>query len=756
MTVQYKHIGTRRPLIEGREKVTGRTRFVADLQLPGTVYGRPILSPYAHAKITEIDKSEAEALPGVIAVLTAADLPTRDKVIRSRMTATLAKEAVHFVGQPVVLVVAENMMIAEDAVDLVYIDYEPLPAVTNLLTAIEHSSPAVWPNGIPKDESDMGSIHGGGGDDDEATKPTPKYNNIHAENHFERGDITAGFAAADVIIEREYTCNIVHQGYIEPHAAVTVPSPLDDSIDVYAAVQGKFWLRDDLAKLLDLPLHKVRVHSVDVGGGFGAKYGILDGLGASAAVALGRPVKIILSRSDDFLTTMPAPAIHLRVKTGAKQDGTITAIQMEAFCDNGVYFGWAQGWLIGFACGGYYKCDNLQIDVWEVLTHKPPIGAYRAPAMPQGTFALESNIDDMAAALGIAPFDFRRQNAAEPGDPAGNGKPWRTIGFKQCLDALADHPLIANPNLQANEGVGIAIAGWGTNVGPADATCRVDTDGSVVLQTGQVDLTSNSSAFVLIVAESMGVSPSDVVVVNTDTTGAFAPGSGGSQVTYSVAGAVRDAADSAAQQVREIAADMLEAAAADIELIDGRVQVRGVPDKALSLAQVAQNARSKRGGQGPIVGDGKSALPEPSPAASVHLVKVHVDPVSGKVTPRHYVCAQDVGKAINPLLVEGQMHGGMAQGLGFALHEAMIYDENGQLLTGSFLDYDLPQSDQVPTLEAIMVENPSPISPFGMRGVGEPPIIGGAAAVANAIRQAVGVRPTELPIRAEHVWQARL
>ncbi|MGB0386569.1 MAG: xanthine dehydrogenase family protein molybdopterin-binding subunit [Ardenticatenaceae bacterium] len=749
-STEYKYVGKGRKLVEGFEKVTGAARYAADVVLPGMLYGRPILSPYAHAKIVSVDKSAAEGMPGVVAVLTADELPTKDKVITSRNSAILAKEKVLFVGQPVVVVVAESEMAAADAAEAVEIEYEPLPAAIDLLDAIKPDAPAVWPNGLPTGE-DMSNLHAQTEASDEKDEET--LNNVHDETHHERGDVKAGFAAADLIVERTYRTNFIHQSYMEPHACVAEPDLQGRSITIYTSTQGHFAVRGEVSKLLSMPSSRVKVVPMTFGGGFGAKYGIIDPLTSSVAMALKRPVRIVLSRSEDFLSTMPAPAMVIELKTGAKKDGTLTAIQASVFTDNGA-FPFKHGGIIAMLLGGYYKCDNFKIDCYEVHTNKAPIGAYRAPGSPQATFALDCNMDDMARELGLDPLEFRLQNAAQEGDPMGDGRPWPAIGIKKCIKRMQAHPAWQNRHKNPNEGIGIAVGGWPTFMTPAEAICRVDTDGAVALQVGSVDISGVNSSFVLVAAEILGVNPDQVMLVPNDTSGPFAPNSGGSQVTYSVAGAVRMAAQNAKNKLLEVAAKKFEADTQDIEIVEGLAQVKGVPSRTIPIGELAHLARYTPGGPGPIVGEGHAAMKDPAPCFVTHLIKVAIEPETGQIKPTQYVGVQDVGFAINPMMVEGQMHGGMAQGLGMALHEATIYDENGQLVTGSFMDYCLPRANHIPSIETIMLHNPSTNGPFGARGVGEPPIIAGAAALSNAIKDATGKRLTELPMNNQKLWQA--
>lgn len=749
---QFKYLGKPRKLVEGAEKVTGHVNYVADLNLPGMLHARPVLSPYAHAEIGPIDKSMAEAVPGVVAVLTAYDLPTKDKVIASRNSAILAKERVLWRGQPVAVVVAESDSAAADGAELVFIDYTPLPAAVDLLDAISPDAPVIWPAGLPSADTDLSAAHGNVDKAESTAGALPP--NVFEKNQHGWGDVAQGFAEADVVVEHTYRSNMVHQSYMEPHACVAETDPLGRSLTLHTSTQGAYLVRDEVANLLSMPVSKVRVVPMTFGGGFGAKYGILEPLTAAIAVTLKRSIRLVLTRSEDFATTTPAHGTVIELKTGAKKDGLLCALQAKIIVDNGI-FSFNIGGIAATLIGGYYRCPHVKIEDYEVNTNKPQAGAYRAPGAPQITFALESNMDEMARALKLDPLEFRWLNAVETGDRMGSGSPWPEIGLKDVLATMREHPAWKERNPGENEGVGIAVGGWPSFMGPAAAICKVDTDGSVVVQSGAVDISGVNSSFVLVAAEVLGVSPDDVEIVSGDTQrGPFAPNSGGSQVLYSVAGAVSNAAGAAKEKLLQIAAEEFEANPVDIEFVEGHAQVKGVPDRQIKIGDLVSTARSKGGGVGPIVGEGNNAIPENAPGFVVHLVKAAVDPDTGDVTLNQYIAVQDVGFALNPMMVEGQMHGGAVQGIGIGLHEAMVYDDGGQLLSGSFMDYDVPRIDSVPPIETVIVEHPSPQGPFGARGIGEPPIIAGPAAIANAVRNAVGVRVLELPIRSETLWQA--
>ena len=482
----FKYIGKPRPIIDGREKVTGYAKYAGDIHIPGMVYLRPVLAQVANGIIESIDKAEAEAMPGVIAVFTAEDLPTKDALINSRNNAVLAKERTLWVGQPVAVVVAESEAIASDAAELVMVNVDPQPVVTEVIEAIKPDAPKVWPNGFPTGDDDLSSLHGNtakgeaGGEGD--------INNLHTKNQFVRGDVEKGFAESDVIVEQRYRVASIHQAYMEPHACVVEPTPFG-GLNVYTSTQNMFAVRGGLASLLELPIHDIVVKPAAFGGGFGAKYGIYEPLVAAVAMVVKQPCKLVMSRSDDFLSSTPAPEIVIDIKTGAKSDGTVTALEASVYTNNGV-FSFTHGGMIAGPLGGLYKWEHVKIDCYEVNTFATPVGAYRAPGAPQGCFAVEGNVDQMVSQLGMDLLEFRYKNAVETGDFTGTGGPWKTtIGMKECLDAAREHPLWKNR--KPGDGVGIGVGAWPNFSGNAEVTCRVDTDGRLRMETGIVDISGH-------------------------------------------------------------------------------------------------------------------------------------------------------------------------------------------------------------------------------------------------------------------------
>jgi len=748
-------LGRSIPRVYGGEKVAGLTRFAGDVALPGLLHARLVTSPHPHARIVSIDTATARAVPGVVGVLTGRDLPLAHPSAGSRNRAPLALEEVFFAGHPVAAVVAQTEAIAEDAAALVAIEWEELPALPDMLAAMRPDAPRVGPGGGGDTEEEL-SMHGA--EAGAADETAPEGPNIATTSHLTRGDVEAGLREADVVIERTYTTSMLHQGYLEPRAAVAAMDALGQ-VTVWSSTQALFFTRAEVAEALGLPEHRVRVIAMPIGGGFGGKFVLLEPLVAALAVAVRRPVSLVLTRNEEFLVTTPAPLSRFEVALGARRDGTLTALRARVLFDAGA---WA-GAPLSIAClllSSYYRVANLDVRGIEVRTHKPGCGAYRAPGAPQATFAIESAMSELAARLGLDPLALRLRNAVAEGDPTGTGRPWPRIGLRECLEALQrarGGATRARPaKADVVRGVGVAVGGWMGGVEPASAVCRVNGDGSLSVIVGSVDMSGTNTGLVQITAEAFGAAPERVRVVNADTESApYAGASGGSKITYTVGAAVKAAAEDARRQVLAIAAAHLEAAEADLEITDGRVAVRGVPDRGVSIAELARMATEFGGKYEPIFGRGASATTARAPGFAAHLAEVEVDRATGEARLVRYVVAQDVGRAINPAAIEGQIRGAVAQSVGWGVLEQIAYDDSGRLLSGTLMDYALPRSTQVPPeVEVILVEVPSERGPFGARGVGEPPVVAGAAAIANAIADATGVRLTALPITAEAIAAA--
>jgi len=724
--------------------------------VPGMLHARLVTSPHAHARIVSIDTSAARAVPGVVGVFGGRDLPLTRPHPSSRNKAPLALEEVFFAGHPVVAVVAETEAIAADAAALVTVEWQELSAVTDLMEAMKPDAPRVGPE-EPGDSEEELSMHGA--EAGAADETEPKAPNVATTSHLERGDVAAGLRQADVVVERVYTTSMVHQGYLEPRAAVATVDALGH-VTVWTSTQALFFTRAEVAEALGLPEHRVRVVAMPVGGGFGGKFVLLEPLAAALAVAVRRPVSLVMTRNEEFLATTPAPQSRFEVTLGAKRDGMLAALRARVVFDAGA---WA-GAPLSIACAlltSYYRFPNFDVHGVEVRTHKPGSGAYRAPGAPQATFAIESAMSEMADRLGLDPLDFRLRNAVVEGDPTPTGRPWPRIGLRECLEALrrargGPLRLVARGDGDVVRGVGVAVGGWLGGVEPASAVCRVNGDGSVSVIVGSVDLSGTNTGLTQIAAEAFGAALHQVQVVNADTESApYAGATGGSKITYTVGAAVKAAAEDARRQTLAIAASHLEASVHDLEIADGKVLVRGAPDRAVAIAKLARMATEFGGKYEPIFGRGASATTARAPGFTAHLCEVEVDRATGAVRIVRHLVAQDVGRAINPAAIEGQIRGAVVQGVGWAMLERMSYDEGGRLLSGTLMDYALPRTTQTPDdVQVIIVEVPSERGPFGVRGVGEPPVVAGGAVIANAIADAIGVRFTALPVTSAAIVRA--
>lgn len=748
------------------EKVRGLTRFAGDMPVAGLLHARLVLSPYAHARIVNIDTSGAEAVPGVVAVYTSETLGMAHRDSSSRSQSPLAQREVFWCGHAVAIVLAETEAAADDGVAAVDVDYEILPVVMDPIAAMQPGAPETR-----LQESDTTSEIAGGGahaavaEDEVADTDEDLSQNVSDKAHYREGDMEAGWNEAEAVIERTYRTSFVHQSYIEPQSITVVPSTSGQQVTIWASSQGMFAVRSDVSEALNVPQRQVRVESVPIGGAFGGKFGLIEPLAASAAFAARRPVRLVYTRSEDLLAGNPAPQSIVTVKLGAKRDGTLVAMQARVIFDSGAYAGSAVG-LGGYILGSTYRCPNLDIRCYEVLTNKVGVGAYRAPGAPQATFALESAVDELCRELQMDPVAFRLKNGLKEGDATLDKRSprWPRIGLLECLEQVQAHPLWAKrtekkdipAELQGWKiGTGIAVGGWPGGTEPSAAACRLESDGTVTVVVGTVDLTGSDTSLALIAAEALGM-PADSVSVahdNTDTM-PYSGGTGGSKTLYSVGPAVLAAAQDARNQILTNAADMLEAASTDLEIEGDKVVVRGSPGKSIDLKDIASASMQFAGRYEPVYGRGRAAVRRSSPMFGAHVARVAVDPETGQVRVLDYLVAQDVGLAINPAEVEGQIFGGVTQGIGWALLEGLVYDENGQLLTSTFMDYALPHIQDAPHFEAIMVEVPSDLGPFGAKGVGEPPVVPPGGAIANAIYDAVGVRMTHLPITPERLFKA--
>lgn len=747
-------IGAPRRRVDGEAKVRGATRYAADLPVHGLLHARLVLASDAHARLVTIDREAALALPGVVAVLVAADLPIVEGV-QGRVGQPLAREEVVFSGQPVAIVVGESDAAATDGVDAVVVEYEPLPAVVDVEAAMAPGAPAAVRQRQDQAGEDIGAAHASvdGGAKEQADEPLS--DNVVGRHRLASGDAAAALAASAATVSGRFRTSWLHQGYLEPQAATAWLEPEGDLV-VSTATQGAFTTRDELAEAFGLSLEQVRVRPTPLGGAFGGKLMIIEPLVAGAALALRRPVRLSLTRMEDFAATNPAPAELFELEIGATRDGRLTAIRGRVVLDRGINESFNLEGLSAQLAAGPYRWQAHDLAAYGVLTNRAGIGAYRAPGAPPAAFAIESLLDELAAELELDPLELRLRNVIEEGQTGVDGKPFGVFGARECLERIREHPLWdRRARLPDSEGIGVAIGYWPGGLEPAAASCRLDRDGGLTVVTGAVDMSGTATAFVTIAAETLGVDPENVRVVAADTAAAPHAGiSGGSKITYTVGRAVERAAAQVRERLLEVAGRELEIAPEDLEVVDGVVRPIGAPSRAIAVADIAKRVLRFGSSEEPIEGHGGAAPATRAPSAAAHLSHVRVDRETGEITLLHHVVVQDVGRALNTALVEGQMLGGTTQGIGWALSEDLGYDDEGQLRAGSFAEYGLPSIDRVPPIETEIVEVPAPGGPFGAKGMAEAPVIAVAPAVANAVRAATGVRLRELPMTPVRVWAA--
>jgi CO/xanthine dehydrogenase Mo-binding subunit len=738
-------LGLRRPRTDGRAKVTGTTRYAGDLPVPGLLHARIVPSIYAHARIRGIDRSAALGVPGVVAVLAAGDLPVAG-VGPQRRFEPLAIDEVVYAGQPVALVVAETEEVAEDAAALVHIDEEPLPPVVDLLAALEPGAPPARVHVREGAESPPAF---------EADDPSAERfsGNVLGRSRDQRGDPDESFAACDVVVEGSFRTPWAYQAYMEPHVAIAWVEP-DGTLAVTASTQALFTTRNNLAAVFGLPTAKVRVTAAPIGGGFGSKQTVIEPLVAGAALALRAPVRLVLTRQEDFASTKPAQATVAELRIGATSDGRLLGLQARVVYDTGAYPESSMHTYSAPLVTGPYRWSAYDVEAIGVRTNRFAVGNYRAPTGPQLTHALETLVDEIAVRLNIDPVDLRLANLVAEGDPTASGETWPRIAAAECLDEMRSHRIwTERTGLPAGEGIGLALGVWEGTMEPSAATCRLEPDGTLTVITGVVDISGVNGGFEAIAAEAFGVAREAVTITTADTaTAPPAPGSSGSAITYGAGLAVQQAAVDARDQFLRLAAELFEIKPDDLELVDGRVQPRGAPDVARTVADIA--GELSEGWSAPVEGHASTAHKVVAPSVAGHLAHVRVDVETGRVDLLDYAVIQDVGRALDPSLVEDQMLGAAVQSIGRATHEVLIHDEHGQLLTGTFLDYAIPRAAQMPPIDTVIVEVPAPEGPFGAKGIGEASMLAGPAAIANAIAAAAGVRLQDLPITANRVWAA--
>jgi xanthine dehydrogenase molybdenum-binding subunit len=741
--LEYKVIGRRPIRHDGVDKVTGRALYGADVRLPGLLYGKVLRSPHAHARIRRIDTSKALALPGVRAVATGADLPSLSDTVKAlgegsvnlkyQSAGLLADDKVLFHGHPVAAVAATSVHIAEEALALIEVDYEVLPPVLDVRAAMQENAPILL-DGLRTRE--LGDQVG------------KQRTNVAEHIRHQRGDLARGFAEADVIVEREFTTSTVHQGYIEPQNATALWNS-DGTITIWTSTQGAHSARDQVAEILTLPITRIKVVPMEIGGGFGGKIGIyLEPVAAVLSLKAGhKPVKLVMNRAEVLMATGPTSGSAIRVKMGVRRDGRITAAEVWMAYEAGAYPGSPVGSGMNVILSPY-RIDNLQIDGYDVLVNKPRSAAYRAPGGTNAAYAAETVIDELAEKIGMDPLAFRLLNGAREGDRRGDGPAYRRIGYLETVKAIqeSDHyrSLLEGPN----RGRGVASGYWGNWGGKSSVSASVNADGQVNLVEGSTDIGGSRTSIAMQLAETLGISEQDVkpYVVDTDSV-AYNDVTGGSRTTFGTGWAVYELGVKLKEEMIHRVAELWEVEPEQVTYADG---VFAADDHRLTFKEAALRLNDDR----PIMASATTHAQEYGPGFATHVVDVEVDPETGKVTILRYTAAQDVGKAVHPSYVEGQIQGGVAQGIGWALNEEYVYDRQGHLVNANLLDYRMPVAPDLPMIDTILVEVANPGHPYGVRGVGEVPIVPPAGAVANAIYHAVGVRPTRLPMSPAQILEA--
>jgi CO/xanthine dehydrogenase Mo-binding subunit len=742
----FKWVGTRPVRPDGVPKVTGVAQYGADLAMPGMLVGRILRSPHAHARIRSIDTSKAAALPGVKAVVTSADFPEQkfeyvgpERVAQNfwHMTRNImAREKVLYEGHAVAAVAAASKAIADEALSLIAVDYEVLPHVIDVDDAMKPDAPLLFPDMITR-----------------GIEPPPAPSNIAKRNVFKLGDVEAGFAVADEIVEMSFKTAPVHQAYIEPQGCVA-RFDADGQGEIWSSSQGHFVVRAYTAQLLGMKLGDLRVYPAEIGGAFGGKTVIyVEPVAVMLARKSGHPVKIVMSREDVFRATGPTSGSSMTVKIGVKRDGTIVAADGIFKLQAGGFPGspFMSTCMCAFAP---YDIANARAVGYDVVCNRPKVAAYRAPGSPMGAFAVESVLDVLAQKIGMDPLKLRLKNAARKGTQMLSGAKLSHNGYAETIQALLNHPGYKMP-LKKYQGRGVASGYWFNGGGESSASIQVNEDGTVVVATGSPDIGGSRASMAIMAAETLGIDYNQVRAIVADTASVgYAHLTGGSRVTFATGMAVVDTTKKIIQELCERAAKMWDVDPDGVVWEDGcaKPASSNVGDfKPLSIREIAAK-RAQTGG--PIVAAAAVNPSSVAPGFATQFCDVEVDPETGKVKILRFVAAQDVGRAIHPSYVEGQIQGGVTQGIGWALNEEYIYDAKGHMENPGFLDYRIPVASDLPMIEPVLIEVPNPGHPYGAKGVAEVNICPPMAAIANAIARAVGRRLTELPMSPPKVLAA--
>lgn len=740
---EFKYVGQRSIRPDGFDKVTGRASYGADLTLPGMIWGKILRSPHAHARITKLDTSRAEAWPGVMAVATYSDFPavsheafeagegSTDLLDLARNV--LADGKVLYDGHAVCAVAARTEAIAEKALSLIEVEYEVLPPVMDVRDAMAPDAPLLHDDMFTEGLAE--------------TPSTPS--NIARRMELKKGDIDAGFAAADLIIEREFYTPTVHQGYIEPHAC-TVQYAEGTTSMVWCCTQGHFDVRASTAKLLKMDLGKLKVIASEIGGGFGGKTTVyLEPVALILSRKSGRPVKMVMNRQEVFRASGPGSATRNWIKIGVSKDGTFTAMQARLCYEAGAFAGspMGPGCMTVFTP---YDVENAFVEGYDVVVNKPKVAAYRAPGAPQAEFAAEMVINEIADKLGMDPIEIRLKNAAKEGTQTLYGPKLRRVGLVECLEAVRDSEHYKIP-LGKNQGRGLAAGFWFNIGGLSSVSINMNPDGTATLVEGSVDIGGSRASMQLMAAEALQIPIEKIQTIIADTEVlAYNGTTGGSRTTFATGMAVVEAAEDIVRQLKERAAAVWNVTPEQIDYADGTA-INKAGEGRLTVAEICAGA-DRTGGH--ISGRGNINARGAGPSFAVHMADIEVDPETGKTRVLRYTACQDAGKAIHPSYVEGQYQGGASQGIGWALNEEYIYNKDGILENPGFLDYRIPLASDLPMINAIIVEVPNAFHPFGVRGVGETGIVPPLAAVGTAVGKAAGIVVTELPLSPPRVYKA--
>ena len=743
-----KVVGTRPIRPDGVDKVTGRARYGADINLPGQLYGRVVRSPHAHARVLAIRTDKAEAVKGVKAVVTREDFPEMpveyaaagELIVNFRDVTRnmMAREKVLYDGHPVAAVAATSEAIARRAARLIEVDYEVLPHVIDPVEAMAEGAPL-----LHEEQMTVG------------LDPAPeKPSNLAKVVSFAKGDVARGFAEADLVIEREFNTKPVHQGYIEPQASIASYTE-DGQVELYTATQGHFVIRAQCAKLLQMDISKIRVIPTELGGGFGGKNNVyLEPLAIVLSKKSNRPVKMTMSREDVFRSTGPTSGAHTRIKIGCRKDGRITAAEAELDFQAGAFAGSSVP-MAAMCTFTRYDLENVKVRGNDITVNRPKVAAYRAPGAPISIFGVESILDEMSRELGIDPIELRLKNAAGEGTRTYYGPTFGPIGYEETLKRAQEHPHLAE-KLGPDQGRGIATGFW-FNIGKeTTTTLNVNEDGSVTVILGTIDVAGGSrAAMAMMVAEELGIDVDKVRPQIGDTQAlGFNFVTAGSRGTFASGMAVTVAARKAIDVMRERAAQVWDVPVDGVVWEDGHARPASSNVGEFEPLSIVDIARKSGVTGGPIAGHAEITAEGAGPGFGTHIVDVEVDRRTGLVKILRYTVIQDTGKAIHPAYVEGQFQGGAVQGIGWALNEEYIYDADGRLENPGFLDYRVPVASDVPFIGTEIVEVPNPNHPYGVRGIGEVPIIPPIAAISNAIHDAIGIRLREQPMSPPKVLKA--